>query len=267
MTVLPLDACLATAHHLADTAGAIARELWFSHVETGFKPDGSALTEADTRIEARLHEIIEARHPDHGRLGEEFGASGADREFVWVLDPIDGTRQFGARLMNFGVLIALCHHGRPILGVIDQPLAAARYAAAQGRGATLNGTRITASETTGLSQATLAIANPASFPEAMREPVDTLAQAARMTVYDGGCLAHGALARGQVDLCLNGPDLEPTDICALVPVVAEAGGTITDWQGRALTLASEGAVLAAATPRLHAHALDRLTRHDPVWIP
>lgn len=267
MTAPPPEACIETAHHLADIAGAIAREVWFGTAATGFKPDGSALTEADTRIETRLREIIEERHPDHGILGEEFGSSGTDHAYVWVIDPIDGTRQFAARLMNFGVLIALCHDSRPVLGLIDQPLAGARYVGVEGLGTTLNGTPVTTATTTGLSQATLSIANPASFPEEMRDPVDALAQAARMTVYDGGCLAYGALARGQIDLCLNGPDLAPYDICALVPVVTEAGGAITDWDGRPLTLASEGAILAAATPALHAQALDRLTRHDPVWIP
>lgn len=267
MSAPSLDTCLDTAHRLADIAGAIAREVWFGPAVTDFKADGSALTEADTRIETRLREVLEARHPDHGSLGEEFGGAALDREFVWVIDPIDGTRQFGARLMNFGVLIALCHRGRPVLGIIDQPLAGARYAAAEGLGVTLNGTAIAARQTTALSQATVAIANPASFPEEMREPADAVAQAARMTVHDGGCLAYGALARGQIDLCLNGPDLEPHDICAVVPVVEQAGGTITDWEGRPLTLASEGAILAAATPALHAQALDRLTRHDPVWIP
>lgn len=262
-----IDALLETAHLLADAAGEIARAHWFAASETALKPDGSALTEADTGIESRLREIIADRHPDHGILGEEFGAAGAERDFVWVLDPIDGTRQFSARLMNFGVLIALCHAGRPILGIIDQPLAGARFAAAIGHGATLNGTAITASATRALSRATLAIANPASFPEDMREATGAIAQGARLAVYDGGCLAYGALARGQVDLCLNGPDLDPYDICALVPVVTEAGGMITDWDGQPLTLDSQGAILAAATPALHGQALDRLTRHTPVWIP
>ncbi|KZY30460.1 hypothetical protein A3731_05100 [Roseovarius sp. HI0049] len=262
-----MEAFLETAHLLADAAGEMARDHWFGGGAAGFKPCGTALTEADTRIETRLREMIEARHPDHGILCEEFGAKAVERDFVWVIDPIDGTRQFAAGLMNFGVLIALCQEERPVLGIIDQPLARARYAAAEGHGATLNGKVITAGATRALSQATLAIANPASFPEDMREGAESLAEAARMTVYDGGCLAYGALARGQVDLCLNGPDLNPHDICALVPVVTQAGGTITDWENRPLTLASEGAILAAATPALHAQALDRLTRHDPVWIP
>ena len=262
-----LEEALETAHLLADAAGEIARAHWFAASETGLKPDGTAVTEADTQIEARLREIIADRHPDHGILGEEQGATGMDRAFVWVVDPIDGTRQFAARLMNFGVLIALCHDGRPVLGIIDQPLARARYSAAEGHGATLNGVSISASDTRALSQAVVAVANPASFPEEMREPVDAIAEAARLTVHDGGCLAYGALARGQVDLCLNGPDLDAYDICALVPVVTQAGGVITDWQNRPLTLASAGAILAAASPALHAQALDRLTRHDPVWIP
>ena len=261
------ESCLQTAHALADAAAQIAQDTWFADTETRFKPDQSALTDADTQIEEHLRHMIRDNHPDHGILGEEFGGDALDRPFVWVIDPIDGTRQYAARLMNFGVLIALCHHGRPVLGLMDQPLAGARFLGVEGAGSTLNGRPVRASNRRGLSQATVAIANPASFPPEDRPAIEAIQDSARMAVFDGGCLAYGALARGQVDICLNGPDLNPHDICALVPIVQEAGGVITGWDGVALTLASEGAILAAATPELHAAAIDRLSRHDPVWVP
>lgn len=246
---------VATAHALADAAGEIARTVWFSASETTFKTDGSALTAADTDIEARLREMVRARHPGHGILGEEFGEDLGRSAFAWVIDPIDGTRQFGARLMNWGVLIALCRDGEPVLGVIDQPLARARYLGVEGEGATLNGRPIRVSGREALSSASVALANPLSFGADERSAFDRFAAAAAMTSFDGGCLAYGALARGRVDLVLNGPDLEPFDICALVPIVREAGGVVTAWEGRAPTLSYAGPILAASSVALHLEAL------------
>ncbi|MEL6794101.1 MAG: inositol monophosphatase family protein [Pseudomonadota bacterium] len=250
-----MDDYVATAHALADAAGAIARDAWFGAAETTFKADGSALTSADTDIEARLRATVRARHPDHGILGEEFGAVAGSGAFTWVIDPIDGTRQFGARLMNWGVLIALCRDGEPVLGVVDQPLALARYLGVEGRGATLNGRPIRVSGREDLSSASIALANPLSFGPAERGVFDRLAGAVAMASFDGGCLAYGALARGRVDLVSNGPDLEPFDICALVPIVREAGGVLTAWDGRAPDLSYAGPIVAAASAALHREAL------------
>ena len=194
-----LDAFVETAHALADAAGGIAREVWFGGAETTYKADASALTEADTRIEARLRDMVLARHPGHGILGEEFGAEGLGAEFVWVIDPIDGTRQFGARLLNFGVLVALCRAGRPVLGLMDLPLAGARFLGVDGRGTTLNGVPVRASGVARVEDAVVALANPNSFGRGEAAAYGALKDAGRMQVFDGGCVAYGALARGQVD--------------------------------------------------------------------
>ncbi|MEL7466461.1 MAG: inositol monophosphatase family protein [Pseudomonadota bacterium] len=250
-----MDDLIETAHALADAAGQIARKVWFGEAETTFKPDGSALTVADTEIEARLRDMIRARHPGHGILGEEFGEDVGPSAFSWVIDPIDGTRQFGARLMNWGVLIALCRDGEPVLGVIDQPLARARHVGVEGRGATLNGRGIRVSGRDDFDSASIALANPLSFGPAERGAFERLASAAAIASFDGGCLAYGSLARGRVDLALNGPDLEPFDICALVPVVREAGGVITAWDGRAPDFSYAGPIVASASAALHREAL------------
>ena len=255
----PKTEFIRTAHLLADAARPLAREAWFAQGETRYKQDASAVTDADLRIETRLREIVSERHPDHGLLGEEFGATAADREFTWVIDPIDGTRHFGARLLNFGVLIGLCQGVEPILGIVDQPLANARFFAASGGGATLNGARIGSSGTDTLNEAKIALANPNSFTPPYDAAFRKLSGAGRMTVFDGGCLAYSALARGMVDICLNGPDLDPFDICPLVPIVREAGGVITSWTGEALSLDYAGPIVASATPDLHQEVL-ALTR-------
>ncbi|WP_126974615.1 inositol monophosphatase family protein [Frigidibacter oleivorans] len=245
---------LALALALADAAGAAARRHWFAGGSVGTKADGSALTEADLAIERDWRDAIARACPDHGILGEEFGAEATGRSHVWVLDPIDGTRQFGCGLANWATLIALCRDGVPVLGVIDMPLAGARFVGAA-EGSTLNGRPIRCQSAATLTGARMALANPASFDAATRPGHDALLRLAGLTVFDGGSPAIGALARGLADLCLYGPDLDAFDICALVPVVTGAGGRISDWQGGDLGLSSAGAVLASGHPALHDAAL------------
>jgi len=254
-----MQAYVETAQLLADLASKTARSVWRSESETTFKADHSALTEADTAIEEQLRRTVESRHPGHGILGEEFGETGLERDFVWVIDPIDGTRQFGARLMNFGVLIALCHKQRPVLGLMDQPLAAARFLGIEGQATTFNGRPVTARPSVQLSEATVSLANPNSFCAKTLPGYERLNQRGRMTVFDGGCVAYGSLSRGMVDVCLNGPDLEPFDICALVPIVEGAGGVMTTWSGDRLSLSSVGPVLATAHRSLHDEVCGLLT--------
>ncbi|MDO5647142.1 inositol monophosphatase family protein [Paracoccus sp. (in: a-proteobacteria)] len=248
---------LETAALLADRAGAIAREAWFQTGDVQFKADGSPVTCADLAVERALRDVIAQRHPTHGILGEEYGAVEVGRSHVWVLDPIDGTRQFAAGLAHFGVLIALCRDGVPVLGVIDMPLMDARWVGADGE-TRLNGSVVRCAPAAGLDQARVSVANPNSFPGNYRAGYDRLSRMGAMQVFDGGCASYAALARGRLDICINGPDLDPFDICALVPVVQGAGGVISDWQGGALTIHSRGAIVATASDALHRAVLPQL---------
>lgn len=120
----------------------------------------------------------------------------------------------------------------------------------EGGGAWFDGRQACCAPTARLAEATAALANPNSLPTGPGSAFDTLQRKARMVVFDGGCLAYAALARGAVDLCLNGADLDPYDICTLVPVVREAAGVIGAWDGRALDLNYAGPILAAASTPL-----------------
>lgn len=172
-----------------------------------------------------------------------------------MIDPIDGTRQFAAGLGNWAVLVALCRDGVPVLGVIDLPLAGARHWAVTEGGSWFAAggpaRRVACRGTADLARAVVALANPDSLTPPARAALTGLGA---LRVHDGGSPAYGALARGRVDLVVNGGDLDAFDICALVPVVAEAGGRISGWDGAALGLDSRGAILAAATPSLMAAA-------------
>lgn len=259
-----LDSFLKTALTLADIAAEMSADAWRSDLAVGYKDDGSSLTQADLAIEAGWRDMIRRAHPSHGILGEEYGAETGDSTYssayTWVLDPIDGTRQFGAGLLNHASLIGLCRDGRPVLGVIDLPVPGARYVAVEGGGTVFAERRVRTSGRTELPAAVVGLANPNSFSAKSVPAYEAMRSQGRTHVFDGGAPAYGALSRGLIDVCLNGDDLDPYDICALCPVVTEAGGTITDWAGRELFLESSGAIVASASDALHAVVLETLAR-------
>lgn len=245
------------ADRLADTARAIIRD-GRDRLAMEIKSDGSPVTAIDRAVEEALRTILTTEVPDHGVLGEEFGAEGLDREFVWVLDPIDGTKHFAAGLPNFGVLIALCQNQVPRLGIIEQPFTEERYLGLSGEGCWMNGRSIRCGGQDSLAESVAVLCGPDDCGAALTPGYDRLRRATRWNLYDTGCLGYGSLARGSVDLALNGPNLDAFDICALVPVIEGAGGRISGCDGSPLTLDSAGAILAAASDTLHEKALGLL---------
>ena len=132
-----LSQLLSAALSLAEISAELSMKAWIGDLIVDYKQDGSSSTKADLAIEARWREEIRLRFPSHGVLGEEYGSDTGQRAFTWVLAPIDGTRQFGAGLLNFASLISVCRDGVPIIGIIDLPTPGARYVAAEGLGTTL----------------------------------------------------------------------------------------------------------------------------------
>ena len=245
------------ANRLADRARAIVRE-YAGAFEVRYKEDGSPVTVVDLAVEAALREIIEREAPDHGTLGEEHAPVGLDRDHVWILDPIDGTRQFSCGLPNFGVLIALCHKGVPVLGVIEQPLTGYRCLGAHGHATTMNGRAVRARGCSTISAAIANLADPDCIDEHTSPGFEAVRGATRWNVYDGGCLGFASLACGHLDLCLYGSNVDPFDICALAPVVEGAGGQISTWSGDPITMETTGEIFASASEALHAEVLELL---------
>src|SRR5262249_18789166 len=122
VTTLPDDRLVELAGRLADASGAVIQRWFRSGIDADDKPDQSPVTVADREAEAAMRALLAAHAPGHGVIGEELGRENADAEWVWVLDPIDGTKAFLTGKPIFGTLIALVHRGRPVLGVIDQPV-------------------------------------------------------------------------------------------------------------------------------------------------
>ncbi len=252
--MVELDGFLALASDLADAAGAAIRPYFRQPLAVDDKADLSPVTVADRAAEAAMRQLIAARFPHHGILGEEYGSERADAEFVWVLDPIDGTKSFISGVPLFGTLIALARHGTPILGIIDQPISRERWVGADGRPSTLNGKAIRCRPCPALAAATVFATSPDMFPGGDATAFARVAQAAKLVRFGADCYAYGLLAHGLIDLVVEA-SLKPYDFSAMVPIVAGAGGVASDWRGAPLTLASDGRVLVAGDRRTHKAAL------------
>ncbi len=248
------DEFIEFAGRLADAAGAVVRRYFRTPIGFDTKPDASPVTIADREAEQAMRELITAAYPDHGISGEEHGYDQTGADYVWFLDPIDGTRGFLTGQPMFGVLIALTHRGVPILGVIDQPILRERWLGARGRGTTFNGDSARTRGCPDLIHAALYTYDPATFKGVERVTYDQLEAQTALHRYTADCYAYGLLASGFVDIVVES-ELAPHDFAALVPVIEEAGGTVTDWQGAPLTTASDGHLLAAGDAGLHAKAL------------
>jgi inositol-phosphate phosphatase/L-galactose 1-phosphate phosphatase/histidinol-phosphatase len=253
MTETVTAAHLALAGELADAAGAIIRRYFRQPIAIDDKSDLTPVTIADREAEAAMRRLIEARFPDHGIFGEEEGRTRPDAEYQWVLDPIDGTKSFISGVPLFGTLIALTCRQRPVLGIIDQPVAGERWIGASGHPSTLNGRAIRTRPCTELGRATLFTTAPELFKGAEAEAFQRLRAASKLTRYGTDCYAYALVATGFIDLVVES-GLKPYDFCALIPVIEGAGGSVTDWQGRPLDLASDGHAVAAGDARLAAAA-------------
>jgi len=251
------DREVALALELAALARPIVLRHFRSPLAVDTKPDRSPVTIADRDAEAAMRAAIARRFPNHGVIGEEHGRDRADAEFVWVLDPIDGTKSFITGKPLFGTLIALAERGRPVVGVIDMPALNECWWGADDRGTLMNGAPVQTRPCGDLAQAMLYATTPHMFHGADEAAFARLAAAVRHPLYGADCYAYAMVAGGWSDLVVEAM-LQAYDFCALVPVVEGAGGVMSDWQGRPLTTASDGRVVACGDARLHGPVLERL---------
>lgn len=221
------------------------------------KADHTPVTAADRGAEEMMRAMIGKRYPEHGIIGEEFGSERAEAEFVWVLDPVDGTKSFITGVPLWGTLIALLHRGEPVLGCIHQPVLH-QLVLGDGQTTTINARPVRCRATTSIEEATLLTSDPVS-PAQYQDGAafDALARRVKLARTWGDCYGYLLVATGWADIAMD-PIMNPWDIAALVPVIRGAGGVISDWQGgRAYPAQS---TVAAATPELHAAVIAALNR-------
>ena len=221
------------------------------------KADQSPVTAADTGAEDLMRGLINKRFPGHGIVGEESGSENPGAEFVWVLDPIDGTRSFTAAVPLFGTLIGLLYQGQPVLGCINQPILG-QLLVGDNRTATLNGRAVKTRDVRRVEDAPLLSSDPviiAARPEC--RGYRTLMERAGLVRMWGDCYGYLLVATGRADVMYD-PLMHLWDIAALVPVIRGAGGVITDSKGGPPYPAAS--TLAAANADLHGQVLDELNR-------
>ena len=250
---------------MCDASGEVINRYFRSPVDVVDKADKgpgvySPVTKADRGAEEAIRKLINETYPDHGIIGEEFGNENTDAEYVWVLDPIDGTKAFITGLPTFGTLIALLRNDEAVIGAMNQPYVGDRFIGVPGR-TTLNGTPVKARACPSLEQARLGITEMEMMKtDAQRHAFDSVAEQVKYLRIGGDCYLYALLAAGQFDLVIEG-DLMPWDIQALIPVVEGAGGIVTHWDGAPIR--GGGWVVAAGDAALHAQALALLKDAAP----
>ena len=249
-----MDKVLAVAIEAARAAGEVALAHYRSGIEVTLKPDRSPVTQADREAEKVIVEILRAAFPDHGFLGEELGARG-DQAVRWIIDPIDGTRNFVRGIPFWATLIGLEEHGEVTAGVVYNPVTRELLHARRGAGAYADGERIRVSEVDDLSRAFLCHASlnllrAAGYWDGFVRLVDATERQRGFGEY----YAYALVARGQAEIAVEA-DLKPWDLAAIKILTEEGGGRFTDLEGRP-TIYSGTAL--ASNGRLHEAALTLL---------
>ena len=235
----------------------------FFRTSLGVEDKGSAagfdpVTAADRAAEVAMRTLIKRSFPEHGIVGEEYGNEQTQAEYVWVIDPIDGTKSFITGMPAWGTLIALTRNGVPVFGLMHQPFIGERFAgdggASRYRGPA--GEReLHVRPCAALADAMMFTTSPQLMNEADRTAFGRVEAAVRLSRYGGDCYAYCMLAAGHVDLVIE-TGLKPHDIVALIPIIEGAGGIVTSWEGSSAI--KGGRVVAAGDKRVHAAALKLL---------
>ena len=220
----------------------------------GFDP----VTAADRAAETAMRTLIKRSFPEHGILGEEFAAERPDAEYVWVLDPIDGTKSFICGMPVWGTLIALTRRGAPIYGMMYQPFTREHFSG-DGSAASYRGPAgdraLRARPCAELADAVLLTTSPLLMRDVDRKSFGRVEKAVRLSRYGGDCYAYCMVAAGHADLIIE-TELKPYDVLPLIPIIEGAGGIITTWDNGPAH--AGGRVIAAGDKRVHAQALQVL---------
>ena len=248
---------------LATLSGAAILPFFRSSLSATDKNAGGAfdpVTEADRASEAVMRKRIREIFPHHGIIGEEFGSENTDAEFVWVLDPIDGTKAFISGLPLWGTLIGLTRNGAAAYGMMNQPFTKERFFGDGGKAVLKSpqGERILKTRPCAtLKEATLSCTSVTMFSETERHGFERVEAAARLTRFGYDCYAYCMVAAGFMDVVIES-SLKPYDVVALIPIIEGAGGVITTWDGKPAT--HGGQIIAAGDRRVHAEAMALLNR-------
>lgn len=246
---------LIAAHEMANIAGEISKSYFRKKIDVLLKSPKSAVTEADLKIEKTLREYLKVNYPDHSILGEEYGSTETDSEYLWVIDPIDGTTSFTCGKPTFCTLIALLYRNEPTIGIIDQPIIKERWVGLADEKTTFNGVKCS-HFCDNPDFLRLNCTTPLMFSEEERKVFELIQDKVEISAYGGDGYAYGLLASGYIDIILEA-DLKFYDVAALIPIIKGVGGKITDWDGNEIdSRGFDGRVLATRDTAIHQKILN-----------
>lgn len=250
------------AGHIADAVGAIHLDYFRQGPVVEIKSDGTPVTQVDQLAERTVREMIAARYPGHGVIGEEYPPHLPDAEHVWVVDPLDGTQLYIMGRPTFGLLLALAYRGRFILGVVDHAALGDRWVGADGHGTSYNGVSARTRKGIALDEALIVRPGHRRGKALEDSAIDAVAAQCRWVQWGQAPHDYGLIASGHLDLVVSsGPKLH--DLAPLDPVIRNAGGWVGDWNGKPITLESSGSLIACGDPALAAMLIDQLRDFAP----
>lgn len=241
---------------LANQSADVIKKYFRTSLNIESKSDFSPVTIADKLAEEKMRTIISKEFPSHGIIGEEFGSYNPDAEYVWVLDPIDGTKSFISGALSFGTLIALLKNGKPIIGVINHPILN-EFLVGDNKTCLLNGIKVNFRECTSLHDATLLATDHLNIGKYQNQnKFDELIKMVKLYRNWGDCYGYYLLATGYADIMID-PIMSVWDSMALIPIINGAGGTITDYNGNDPL---KGNSIIASNKQIHKSVISLLSK-------
>ena len=231
----------------------ILKKSFDTQLDINYKRDESPVTKIDKRVEKLFRSELKKTFPSHQVLGEEYNNLKKDSEYLWIIDPIDGTKSFIHGNYNFGTLLCLTHKGRPILGFISCPLLKKRWIGIKNKGAYLNDKLIKKNiSNNSLKNSIISSSAFTAFKKNVKENklFYKLSEKIRYYIFGGDCVQYGLLASGRISMVVEN-NLKPWDYMALINIIEESGGIITDWKGKELDIFSKGNVVASISKKSH----------------
>ena len=238
------------ANFLADESSIIINKYFRTKININKKEDSTPVTIADQNTELKIRELISSKYPSHGILGEEYEQINTKAEFMWVIDPIDGTRSFIAGHKDFGTLIALLHNNKPILGIINCPAHNERWVGIKDHHTTCNNIKVSTSSIKKIEDSYLFTSGEFFYEPFLKKGFEKIKEQSKYFRYGGDCYMYGMLASGLIDVVIE-DTLKAHDYMALVNIIEGAGGKITDKFGKNVSIESDGSLVASCNPNIH----------------
>ncbi len=256
---LKLKEFLNFANSLADIATKTSMYYFRNKLDIQNKDDESPVTIADKETEIKIRDQIRKAYPAHGILGEEYENEKLDSEFIWVIDPIDGTRSYIAGHKDFGNLISLLHNNKPVLGIINCPAHNERWIGIKGEKTICNNKEVSCSGVNKLNKSYLFTSGVYFYEPILQKGIELLKKKSQYFRLGGDCYMYGMLASGLIDIVIE-DTLKAHDYMALINVVEGAGGKISDKYGKSINLQSDGSLIASSSEALHNEIIELINK-------